>query len=60
MQFFRALFASLGSPMEMTTSPLYRYPYRKTGEGLRGDWQKIGKDIESANTPIYMAEERDV
>lgn len=26
---------------------LYRYPYRISAEGMRNDWQNIGKDIES-------------
>ena len=31
-------------------APLYRYPHYKSGEALRGDWLKIGKDIEAALT----------
>lgn len=33
-------------PVEVMNSPLYRYPYRQAGEALRGDWLKIGGDVE--------------
>lgn len=34
--------------IKVTGAPLlYRYPYRTSSEGLRGDWMSIGKDIDS-------------
>lgn len=35
------------SLFSVTTSPLYRYPYWNSAEGLIGDWNRIGRDIES-------------
>jgi hypothetical protein len=31
----------IGGPM------VYRYPYRTSAEGIRADWQSIGKDIKN-------------
>lgn len=34
--------------IKVTAAPmLYRYNYRISAEGLKADWQNIGKDIES-------------
>ena len=35
----------LSRQFAITTPPLYRYPYRNSAEGLRGDMNRIGKDI---------------
>lgn len=36
----------LSRQFAITTPPLYRYPYRNSAEGLRGDMRRLGKDIE--------------
>tara|TARA_B100001123_G_scaffold27548_1_gene29473 strand:- start:826 stop:990 length:165 start_codon:yes stop_codon:yes gene_type:complete len=46
MDFIRNFFGGLASMFNITTSPLYRYPYYNSAEGLRGDMLRIGKDIE--------------
>jgi hypothetical protein len=48
MNLVRQLFAGFGALFAITTPPLYRYPYRQNYEGLRGDWLRVGGDIESA------------
>ncbi len=36
------------SVITVTASPqLYRYPYRTSSEGLRGDMLRVGEDVES-------------
>lgn len=36
------------SVITVTAAPqLYRYPYRTSAEGLRGDMQRVGGDIDS-------------
>lgn len=39
------VFAGTARLFTITTPPLYRYPYRNSAEGLRGDMGRIGKDI---------------
>ena len=41
------IFSGFGGAVQLTASPLYRSPYRNSGEAIRGDWLRIGKDIES-------------
>lgn len=36
------------SVLNVTAAPLFRYPYRTSAEALRGDWKRIGGDVESA------------
>lgn len=38
-------FAGFGRLFRITVPPLYRYPYRNSAEGLRGDMLRLGKDI---------------
>lgn len=47
LKFLLGLLSGLGAALQFTASPLYRSPYRNSGEALRGDWLRIGKDIES-------------
>lgn len=36
------------SVITVTAAPqLYRYPYRSSAEALRGDMQRIGKDLQA-------------
>lgn len=35
------------SALSTASSPLYRYPYRNADEAFRGDWKRIGGDIEA-------------
>ena len=36
------------SVITVTAAPqLYRYPYRSSAEGLRGDMQRVGGDVEA-------------
>ena len=46
--FLFALFQGMGSVISINSTALYRYPYRQSAEALRGDWLRIGKDIENA------------
>ncbi len=48
MDLVHQIFKGTISFMSVFASPLYRYPYRNSGEALRGDWLKLGKDIESS------------
>lgn len=48
--FFKSLIQGVALPVEVMMSPLYRYPYRQAGEALRGDWLRIGGDIEFVAT----------
>ncbi len=48
MEFLRQLLGGFGALFAITTPPLYRYPYRKNAEGLRGDWLRVGGDIQAA------------
>lgn len=46
--FVRSILMGVSSVLSVTSSPLYRYPYRNTHEGLAADFKHIGKDIEMA------------
>lgn len=46
MSAVREFLKGVVSVMTILPSPLYRYPYRNSAEAFRGDWQRIGKDIE--------------
>lgn len=48
MEFLKQLFGGFSALFVITTPPLYRYPYRRNAEGLRGDWLRVGGDIEAA------------
>jgi len=39
------VFSGFGSLFNITTPPLYRYPYRFNDEGLRGDMAKVSQDV---------------
>lgn len=47
MNFFDALLRGLCTPLTQHVSPLYRYPFRNSGEGLRSDYKRIGEDIKT-------------
>ena len=48
MSVVKELMRGFLSVITVTASPqLYRYPYRTSAEGLRGDMQRVGEDIES-------------
>jgi hypothetical protein len=36
------------STLSVASSELYRYPYRNAAESFRGDWKRIGGDIEQS------------
>ena len=40
------------SILTISGSSLYRYPYRNSFEAFRGDFKRIGSDIESAMSQI--------
>lgn len=42
----REFLKGIVSVLTVMPSPLYRYPYRNSAEAFRGDWGRIGKDIE--------------
>lgn len=46
LSFLKHVLHGIALPITVMNSPLYRYPYRQAGEALRGDWLKIGSDIE--------------
>lgn len=46
--FIFAILQGMGSILSVNTAALYRYPHRQSGEAFRGDWLRIGKDIENA------------
>ena len=46
MSFTGNFFAGFGRLFSITIPPLYRYPYRNSAEGLRGDMLRLGSDIE--------------
>ena len=46
MQSLLDMLGGMSRLFAITTPPLYRYPYRNSAEGLRGDMLRIGKDIE--------------
>ncbi len=50
MTFIRGVLLGMVSCFSFTSAPLYRYPHYKSGEAFRGDWLKIGKDVEAALT----------
>jgi hypothetical protein len=48
MRVMRDFVSGLFSVIKVTSAPmLYRYPYRTSAEALRGDWLKIGDDLEN-------------
>jgi hypothetical protein len=51
MNFLKQFFAGFGALFATTTPPLYRYPYRNSADALRGDWYRVGKDIEATIEP---------
>lgn len=46
MSMIRDFFAGIISVLTISRPPLYKYPYRNSAEAFRGDWGRIGKDIE--------------
>lgn len=46
MSVIREFLKGIVSVLTVMPAPLYRYPYRNTAEAFRGDWGRIGKDIE--------------
>jgi hypothetical protein len=46
--FVKEMFKGIVSVLTVTSSPLYRYPYRNASEAFRGDWKRIGSDIDGA------------
>ena len=48
MQIVHDFVSGVLAVIKVTAAPmLYRYPYRTSAEALRGDWAKIGGDLES-------------
>lgn len=48
------------SVITVTASPqLYRYPYRTSAEALRGDMQRIGKDMQSTFEKLAQESEHE-
>ncbi len=48
MSVVASFFKGMLSAITVTAAPqIYRYPYRSSAEGLRGDMQRIGGDIEA-------------
>lgn len=45
--FILSVLGAFGGAVHFVSSPLYRSPYRNSAEALRGDWLRMGKDIES-------------
>lgn len=46
MSAVREFLKGIVSVLTVMPAPLYRYPYRNSAEAFRGDWGRIGKDIE--------------
>lgn len=43
--------------LTITSAPqMYRYPYRNSAEALRGDMQKVGRDMETTLERIVVKE----
>jgi len=43
--FWHSVFRGILSTLTVAESELYRYPYRRSDEAFRGDWKRIGGDI---------------
>lgn len=54
---FREVVRGVMSVLTVTSSPLYRYPYRNSAEAFRGDFKRIGSDIESAMNQIQFGQD---
>ena len=48
MSVFKGLLYGVVSSLTLTSPPLYRYPYRSALQAFRGDWKRIGGDIEAS------------
>lgn len=59
MSAFREFLKGVVSVLTINPSPLYRYPYRNSAEAFRGDWSRIGKDIEYVFEKSSPEEARD-
>lgn len=46
MHVLREFLKGIVSVLTIAPPPLYRYPYRNSAEAFRGDWSRIGKDVE--------------
>ena len=51
--FLLTLLQGLSAGLRVQESPLYRYPYRKAEEAIRGDAKRIGGDIETCLERLY-------
>ena len=51
---FREVVRGIMSVLTVSSSPLYRYPYRNSSEAFRGDFKRIGSDMESALNQIQF------
>ncbi len=43
--FWQSVIKGMMSTLTVSSSELYRYPYRNAAEAFRGDWKRIGGDI---------------
>jgi hypothetical protein len=50
LHLLRGLFSGIASAFSFPVAPLYRYPYFRSGEAFRGDWLRIGEDVESVTS----------
>lgn len=57
---FSSLIKGMVSVITVTASPqLYRYPYRTSAEGLRGDMQRVGGDVDAVLSRLRDEKEGD-
>ena len=51
--FLLTIVQGLSAGLRLHESPLYRYPYRKAEEAIRGDAKRIFADIETVMERLY-------
>jgi hypothetical protein len=57
--FWSHVIRGMTSSFTVTSSGLYRYPYRNAEEAFRGDWKRIGKDISAAIQQLGIPQEHE-
>lgn len=58
ISFIRGLLLGMVSAFSFPSTPLYRYPYFFPSEAMRGDWLRIGGDVEASLKTFVDSEEQ--
>lgn len=59
IKFFRQCMGGVSAVLTISSTPLYRFPYRNSMEAMVGDWRRIGKDISAVMEKLDEREQQE-